>query len=70
MTGILTPPPRGLHEADYMRRNSAEGIKRSPAHAVLRAYCIATIKTVGDAITSLKGEVYYEVSRKTPMCKK
>lgn len=64
MTGILNPPPRGLHEADYMRRNSAEGVKRSPAHAVLRAYCIALIKTVGDIINNFKSEVYYEVSCK------
>ncbi|KJR85419.1 amino-acid N-acetyltransferase subunit Mak10 [Sporothrix schenckii 1099-18] len=60
MTGILNPPPRTLNEADYMRRQSAEGTTRSPAHAVLRAYCIAVIKTVGDIITSFKSEVYYE----------
>lgn len=60
MTGILIPAPRGLYEADYMRRNRAEGITRSPAHSVLRAYCIALIKTVSDILISFKNEVYYE----------
>ncbi|CAK7211648.1 N-alpha-acetyltransferase, non-catalitic subunit [Sporothrix eucalyptigena] len=60
MTGILIPAPRGLYEADYMRRNSAEGIRRSPAHAVLRAYCVALIKTCGNIITCLKNELFYE----------
>ncbi|KAL1907463.1 N-alpha-acetyltransferase, non-catalitic subunit [Sporothrix stenoceras] len=60
MTGILIPTPRGLYEADYMRRNSAEGIKRSPAHAILRAYCIALIKTVSDILISFKSELYFE----------
>ncbi|CAK7270961.1 N-alpha-acetyltransferase, non-catalitic subunit [Sporothrix epigloea] len=60
MTGILIPQPRGLYEADYLRRNLAEGTQRSPAHAVLRAYCIALIKTCGEVITTLKNELFYE----------
>ncbi|CAK7209415.1 N-alpha-acetyltransferase, non-catalitic subunit [Sporothrix curviconia] len=60
MTGILTPEPRGLYEADYMRRSGAVGAQRSPAHAVLRAYCVALIKTCGDIITSFKNELFYE----------
>ncbi|CAK7227713.1 N-alpha-acetyltransferase, non-catalitic subunit [Sporothrix bragantina] len=60
MTGILIPEPRALYEADYMRRNSAAGAQRSPAHAVLRAYCVALIKTCGDIIASFKNELFYE----------
>lgn len=61
MTGILIPQPRGLYEADYLGRNAAEGTQRSPAHAVLRAYCIALIKTCGNVITTLQNELFYEV---------
>ncbi|CAK7566588.1 MAG: N-alpha-acetyltransferase, non-catalitic subunit [Sporothrix epigloea] len=60
MTGILIPQPRGLYEADYLGRNAAEGTQRSPAHAVLRAYCIALIKTCGNVITTLQNELFYE----------
>ncbi|EPE03747.1 mak10 subunit [Ophiostoma piceae UAMH 11346] len=59
ITGILIPTPRCLDEADYLRSHSPAD-KRTIAHSVLRAYCIALISTCGSVNVNVRNEVYYE----------
>ncbi|OAA67866.1 Mak10 subunit, NatC N(alpha)-terminal acetyltransferase [Niveomyces insectorum RCEF 264] len=70
------PPPTSLEslaQVDFVRGRRPEDLQRSPAHAVLRAYCLALIKTCGHVMQEIKAELFYEVGGSTrlawePLC--
>lgn len=52
------PPPASIADAEFIRDGKLD---RSPMHVVLRAYCLALLRTCWYVVDRIKFEQYYEV---------
>jgi N-alpha-acetyltransferase 35, NatC auxiliary subunit len=68
---LLWPVPKSIDEARFhrLRGQKSDAVEqgRPLTHLVLRAYCLALVKTCDLVLTQVTSEYYYEVSVSLPL---
>jgi hypothetical protein len=63
---LLTPTPRTVQDARFVRNTTAESPGNSNMLEILRAYCLGLLKACGYVNERIRSEHYYEVSKIEP----
>lgn len=59
---LLTPTPRTVEDAHFVRNGSSDSSGQSDMLKILRAYCLGLLKACGYVNERIRSEHYYEVS--------